>query len=199
MQLLDNMIDRAPSGHAVLSQFLPQHLPDLFPADGPTLNQADHHAQIPQHRGRPGRRAGVRITHPGRRLRGRFQWRLWQWLWQWLWHGWHPRKLAITILNAPAFLALLAAIVRDTPLGGLPLAVGFPATKRTPQILTPGIARMGQEENAAMSAAGQAAAQTGMGAQRPTQHKIVFLYQIGHLTASIPIRAKLEKPCNPNC
>jgi len=77
-----------------------------------------------------------------------FQW----WLWRWLWHGWHPRKLAITILNAPAFPAHIPAIVRDTPFGGLALAVGGAAAKGTPQILTPCIARMGKEENTAMAA-----------------------------------------------
>jgi hypothetical protein len=107
--------------------------------------------------------------------------------------------LAIAILNAPAFPAQLPAIVRDTPLGGLALAVGFAAAKGTPQILAPGIARMGKEENAAMPAAGQTASQVGMGAERPAQHEIVFLNQIGHPSGTIPIRPKLEKPFDPNC
>lgn len=197
MQPRDNMLDLPPPGHAALSQNSPQHLPDLFPADGPLLNQADDHAQIPQHRGRPGAKAGVRIAHPHRRLRLGLPW--WRWLWLRLWHGCHPRKLAITILNAPACSAHLPAVVRDTPLGGLALAVGFAAAKRTPQILTPGIARMGEEENAAMSAAGPAGSQVGMGAECPAQHEIVFLHQIGHPSGTIPIRAKLEKPFDANC
>ena len=107
--------------------------------------------------------------------------------------------MAITILNAPAFPAQLPAIVRDTPLGGLALAVGFAAAKGTPQILTPGIARMGKEENVAMSATGQAGAQVGMGAECPAQHEIIFLNQIGHPSGTIPLRLKLEKPFDPNC
>ena len=143
MQPPDKMIDFPPAGYAVLSQYLRQHGPDLLPADWPTLNQADHHAQIHQHRGRPWTRAGVRIANPGR------------WLLRWrVRYGRHPRPLAITVLLAPVFPTLLPAIVRDTPFGGLALAVGFATTKGTPQIPAPSIARMREEENAAMSAAG---------------------------------------------
>jgi len=58
---------------------------------------------------------------------------------------------------------------------------------------------MGEEENMAMPAAGQAGAQMGMRAERPAQHPIVFLYQIGHHRAAIPIRTKLEIPLDLNC
>ena len=138
------MIYFPPPGYAALSQNSPQHLQDLFPADRPLLNQADHHAQIHQQRCRPGAMAGVQTANPRRRFRLWFQ--------RWFWHGQHSRKLAITVLNAPAFPARLPAIVRDTPFGGLALAVGLPAAKGTTQILTTCIARMGKEENAAMAA-----------------------------------------------
>jgi hypothetical protein len=48
MQPPDKMIYFPPAGYAVLSQNSRQHGPDLLPADGPALNQADHHAQIRQ-------------------------------------------------------------------------------------------------------------------------------------------------------
>jgi hypothetical protein len=79
------MLDLALPTYAALSQNSRQHLQDLFPADGPILNQADHHAQIPQYRGRPGAKAGVRIPNPGQWLRLGLQW--WRWLWRRLWLG----------------------------------------------------------------------------------------------------------------
>ena len=185
------MIYFPPAGYAVLSQNLRQHGPDLPPADGPTLNQTDHHAQIHQHRCRPWTRAGVRIRNPGRWLLLGLRWRVR--------YGCPPRPLAITVLLAPVFPAVLSLIVRDTPFSGLALAVGFAATKRTPQIPAPSIARMREEENAAMSAAGQAGSQVGLGAQRPSQDPIIFLHQIGHPRAAIPIRTKREIRLDLNC
>jgi hypothetical protein len=40
------MIERAPLGHAVLSQNSRQHLQDLGPAHAPALNEADQHPHI---------------------------------------------------------------------------------------------------------------------------------------------------------
>jgi len=52
--------------------------------------------------------------------------------------------------------AFLCAVVGETPVSrGLP-AMGSPATKGTTQILTIGVAGMGEEEDMAMSAAFQA-------------------------------------------
>ena len=109
--------------------------------------------------------------------------------------------MAITIPPAPASLAVLPPIVRDTPFGGLALAVGFAAPKGTPQIPPPGITRMGEEKNVAMPAAGQAGAQPGpgRGAEHPAEHEIVFLNQIGHGLRSIPIRTELEKSMDLGC
>jgi hypothetical protein len=111
----------------------------------------------------------------------------------------HPRKLAITVLLAPAFLTLLPAIVRDTAVGGLALAVGVTATERTPQIPASRIARIREKENAAMPTAREAAPQPGMRPQRPAQDPIVLLDQIGHYDAAIPIRTKLEMRLDLDC
>ena len=145
MQPPDKMSDFPPAGYAVLSQNSCQHGQYLLHADGPALNQTDHHAQIHQHRCRPGARAGVRIANPG--------WGLRLGLWGQVQPGRHPRPLAIPVLLAPIFPTVLPLIVGDTPLGGLALAVDLAATKRTPQVPAPRIARMGEEENAAMLAA----------------------------------------------
>jgi len=48
------------------------------------------------------------------------------------------------------FLARRIAVIGDTAPGGLLLAMGFPAAKRTTQVATSGIARISQEENAAV-------------------------------------------------
>ena len=54
-----------------------------------------------------------------------------------------PRPLAITVLLTPIFPAVLPLIVRDTPLGGLAFTVGLAASKGTPQVPEPRIARDG--------------------------------------------------------
>ena len=109
--------------------------------------------------------------------------------------------MAITVPPAPAPLADLPPIVRDTPFGGLALAVGFAAPKGTPQIPSPRITRMGEEKNVAMPAAGQAGAQPGpgLGAEHPAEHEIVFLNQIGHRLTPIPIWTKLEISLDLGC
>jgi hypothetical protein len=209
MQLLDNMIDRTPSSYAVLSQNSRPHLQDLLPADGPTLDEADHYPQIHQQRCRP--RAGLDCRTGTLRMGGRsgrsgrsgLRWRARRrWLRGcrgWLARGRHPRKLAIAVPPAPAFLAVLPAIVRDTPFGGLALAVGFTASKGTPQVPPPGIARMGEEKYVAMPAAGQAGTQAGLSAEHSSQHPIVFLNQIGHRLTPIPIWTELENSLDLDC
>jgi hypothetical protein len=54
------------------------------------------------------------------------------------------------------------------------------APKRTPQVLALGIARMAQEEDAAMPAAFQAGSPLRMGAQNRAQQTIILLDQISY-------------------
>jgi hypothetical protein len=60
-------------------------------------------------------------------------------------------------------LALGFAVVSGTALRRSPLAVGRTAAERTAQVAPMGIARVGQEENAALPAPGQAGAQMRLG------------------------------------
>jgi len=62
------------------------------------------------------------------------------------------------------FLALWIAVVGDTPLRGLLLAMGLPAAKGTTQVAATGIARMSEEEYTAMPAPAQAGSQVRLGA-----------------------------------
>lgn len=68
----------------------------------------------------------------------------------------------------------------------------LPAPEGTPQVTTPGVARVGQEKDPVMPAAGQAAPQTRLGPQRRTQYEVVFQDQIAHFVPPIPVPAKLE-------
>ena len=55
------------------------------------------------------------------------------------------------------------AVIGGTALRRSPLAMSLPATKGATQIVAARIARMGQEENAAVPAPGQALAQVRLG------------------------------------
>ena len=75
-----------------------------------------------------------------------------------------------------------ASVIRALPwdLKALSLAMGFPAAKGTTQVATAGIARIGQEENAAVPAPAQAGSQTGLGVQNRSQQQIMLQHQGGH-------------------
>jgi len=97
------------------------------------------------------------------------------------------------------FLTLGIAVIGDTAPGGLLLAMGFPAAKGTTQVATAGIARIGQEENAAVPAPAQAGSQTGLGAQNRSQQQIILQHQGGHRAPAIPVRPELEMLLNLYC
>jgi hypothetical protein len=143
------MIDFSAPAHAVLSQNSLEHLPDLFLAHRASLNQADHHPHMLDHRLEPLGRVvlGGRDHRPDRLgpICGRFG---------------DSALIKVALL----FLALGVAVVGDTPLRGLLLAMGLPAAKGTTQVLAAGIARMGEEENTAMPAPTQTGSQVRLGA-----------------------------------
>jgi len=129
----DSLIDLSTPAYGVLSQNSLQHLQDLPPTDPSAFNQAADHPHMLQHRLGPP--AGI----ADRSLRQ---------------IGWAHRRPTLAILNALFDLALLPAVILDTPSARLLLAMGFLAPKGTSQVTTAGIARMGEEENAAMPAPG---------------------------------------------
>jgi hypothetical protein len=135
------MIDFSAAAHAVLSQHTGQHLQDFHDPHLPALNQADDHPYMLQHRS---------LRWEGQSLlRG----------------GLGDRRFAFAVLNVLLDLARLPTVILDTPPCGLPLAVGFFATKGTTQVLPTSIPRMGEEKDPAMPAATQALSQEGLGSQ----------------------------------
>jgi hypothetical protein len=137
-------LDLGAPNHGVLSQMFIQHPQERSTADSPRLHQADHHPDILDRRQVPlgGAALGGRCSGP---LAG----------------GLGSAVFAGPALIEPALdaFALGVAVIGSTALRGSPLAVSFPATKRVTQILASGIARMRQEENAAVPASDQAGAQ----------------------------------------
>jgi hypothetical protein len=95
--------------------------------------------------------------------------------------------------------ALGVAIIGGTALRGSPFAMGFPATKRTTQIPASGIARMRQEENAAMPAPGQAGAQVRLGPQHRSQQPVILQNQGGYRALAIPPRLEFKMRYDPIC
>ena len=178
------MIDFPAPAHAVLSQNSLEHLPDLCVAYRASLNQADHHPHMLDHRLGP-----IGPVVPECR-------------------GHRPNRSgpicgpfgnSALVQVALLFLALWVAIVGDTPLRGLLLAMGLPAAKGTTQVVPAGIARMGEEENTAMPAPAQAGTQVRLGASNRSQEQIILRHQGGYRTPAIPTRPKLKMLSNPYC
>jgi hypothetical protein len=143
------MIDFSAPAYAVLSQNSLEHLHDLFVAHRAILNQADHHPHMLDHRLGP----LVRVVP---KCRG----------------DWPDRSGPICsrfgnsalVEGALLLLALWVAVVSDTSLRGLLLAMGLPAAKGATQVVAASITRMGEEENTAMPAPAQAGSQMRLGA-----------------------------------
>ena len=70
--------------------------------------------------------------------------------------------------------------------------MSLPATERTTQIMTAGIARMGQEENAAVPAPGQAGSQMRLGPQDRSQQQVILQHQGGYRAGAIPVDPELK-------
>ena len=67
------------------------------------------------------------------------------------------------------------------------------------QVATAGIARIGQEENAAVPAPAQAGSQTGLGAQNRSQQQIILQHQGGYRASAIPIPPELKVLRDTDC
>jgi hypothetical protein len=73
------------------------------------------------------------------------------------------------------------------------------ATKRTPQIVPAGIARMGEKKDPAVPTAGQTAAQFQSVPENPPQQTIVSQHQgPDRNVATVPARPELEPPLQPD-
>ncbi len=96
-------------------------------------------------------------------------------------------------------LTVGVAVAGGTAPSGLLLAVGLPAAKGTTQVLPAGIARMGEQENTAVPAPGQAGSQVRLGAQHRSQEQIILQYQGGYRPPTIPVHPKLKMLRNPYC
>jgi hypothetical protein len=66
------------------------------------------------------------------------------------------------------------------------------APKSTTQIAAPGITGMGQEEDPAVPAAGQASPQARFGPQNGPQDEIVLQHKSVYFALAVPDRAELE-------
>ena len=177
------MIDFPAPAHGVLSQNFRQHLQDLFPADPPAFDPAADHSHMLHHRLVPlggtvfGHR-GARQGLPGSKSRGL-----------------GPALIEGGLL----LLALGISVIGDTTPGGLPFAVGFPAPEGATQVMPPGIARVGEKENAAMPAPGQAGSQERLGSQNRSQKLVILQDQGDYLAPAIPVRRELKMLLNPGC
>jgi len=69
-----------------------------------------------------------------------------------------------------------------------------PTAEGTPQIGTPAVARVGEKEDPALKAPGQARPKPGFGMQDGTQDEVVLLDQLAHALLMVPIRAEIEMP-----
>ena len=95
--------------------------------------------------------------------------------------------------------ALRVAVIGRAALRGSLLAVGFPAAEGATHIMAPGIARVGEEENAAMPAPGQAGTQIRLGSQNGSQQPVILQDQRGHRILAIPIGLELKMLGDLDC
>jgi hypothetical protein len=178
-QLLHKIIDPPAANHAVLSQLSQhpgQHLQDLRRAYPPALDQTYDHPQIAKHS----------LAHPAlKRLQ----------VSPCLLTGVDRRRfnlVSLLVLDLLFDLAFRRLVVLGTAFVRIPLAVRLSAPERTPEILTAGVTRMGQEENPAMSTTRQTPPQAWIGPQHGPEHEIVLQDQILDSFATVPARPELK-------
>ncbi len=179
-----SLIEFAAAGHGVLSQIARQHPEHLAAADPPAFNQAGDYPHVLDHQPVPPQAAA--LGRPGSGRVGS-------------WLGWTILARPTLIEVALLALSLGLAVESGTTLPRSLLAVSLPATEGTAQVVPTDIARVGQEENPAVPAPGQAGTQLRLGVQNRPQQHIIFLHQRGHRARAIPIRPKLKMLRDPNC
>ena len=181
-----SVIDPPLWGHAGLSQNVRQQLPDLRATELPPFDPTDDHPDMRHHRLGP-----RRARRPGRWVLGR---------------GRGHRSLAAArggaaLVEVPLLLApCCALVVGEAACARLLLAVGFPAAEGTAQvpalaagqILAPGIARIGEKEDAAVPTASQAPSPVRLLTQERSQNLVVLQDARADLRPAIPAPGKLK-------
>lgn len=188
-----SVIDPSPSGHAGLSQNARQQLPDLRATDGSPFDPTDHHPDMRHHRLRPRGPCGLGrwLLRRGRCHRG------------WAAAGGGAPLIEVLLLLAPFRVLVVGA----TSGARLPLAVSLTAAKGTAQvlaraagqILAPGIARIGEKEDAAVPTAGQAPSPLRLLTQERSQNLVVLQNSRPDLGPAIPVPGKLKPRCDRYC
>jgi hypothetical protein len=174
--MLQNIIDPPAANHAVLSQHPGQHLQDLRRAHPPALDQTYDHPQIAQHSCANPALKRLQVA-PG------------------LLTGVDRRSFTLApllVLDLLFGLAFRRLVVLGTAFVRTPLALRLSAPERTPEILTAGVTRMGQEENLAMPTTRQTPPQAWIGPQHAPEHEIVLQDQILDSLATVPARPELK-------
>jgi hypothetical protein len=77
--------------------------------------------------------------------------------------------------------------------------MGLATPEGTSQIVTAGIAGMGEQKNAAMPTSSQAFPQVRFGSPKGSQQHVILTDQPGHFALPIPVRAELEMLSDPDC
>jgi len=181
-----NMIDPALSAHALLSQNVRQQPENLRPAEDSVLDPADHHLHMLDDRLRPGCRHRL-----DRRLHGLDREH----------RGLAAASGGAALVEVPLLVSpFLALVIGDTAPRRLLLAVGFTAAKGTAQvlalapghILAPGIARVGEKEDAAVPTTNQAPSTVRLPPQQRSQDLVVLQDPRPNFGAAIPVPGELK-------
>ena len=180
MEPSHSLIDRAASDHGVLSQNRGQHPQHLIPRDRAAFNEADHHPHMVHDD-----RCFLAGASGGRRRRP----------------GSGPSRTPAALIEDDLLLlphVRIAVIGHATP-SRLSFAVSLPAAEGATQVMATGIARVGQKENAAVPAPGQAGSQVRLGPQHRSQQHIILQHQGGYRASAIPVRPELKMLRDPDC
>ena len=70
--------------------------------------------------------------------------------------------------------------------------MGLPAAKRTAEIRTPAVARVGEKEDPAVRAPAEASPEVGLGLQQGAQHEVVLKDEAASLALAVPGQAELK-------
>lgn len=168
--------------HAALSPHPLQHGLHLGRVHPPPFDQPDQQAQVPQER-RGQRRWGQRRWGLGRRDLGRC-----------------PRATPTTRIELALLLPSgLVLVVGGAAALGLGPAMRLTATKRTAQVVPPGIAWVGEKEDAAMPATDPAPFQPRLESQHRSQHRVVPGHPADRRPGPMPAALEAESGRDLGC
>jgi hypothetical protein len=148
----------------VLSQNVPHHGKNLRQGNRPAFNQADHHFQVNDH-------GMIRLGHTG-----------------------FPSALTAGVLLLLLDFPLGGLIVGGASLCWFALSPRLATSKRTIDIVSQGITRVGQKQNAAVPASLQARAKVSVLLNNASKGQNIDSRRTPNPFFSIPVRRKLKKP-----